>query len=583
VTPSGLVDRSLGMPAMPADAVLAAQLLVLDPSGLCGICLRGAPSVRREGWIDMLRGLMPRNAPFRRVPPSLGDDAIFGALDVASSLVARKPVMSRGLLDVCDGGVIVMAMAERVSRGMAARISGALDGESAFSLSEAEGQRKRAPQFMVVALDEGMAPEETVPESLRDRLAFHINLDAKAPIVSPPSTEEAPCSDEEALVALCGAALSFGILSLRAPVLALRTARAAAMLSGRSTIFRQDLDIAARLVLAPRALVLPAPDAADSPQSVADSSPADRSAAERIDDMTEAQQLEDRIVEAACAALPAQILAGMAAQASRARGTQGRSGASRIDSRRGAPIGSRPGRIGDGARIALIDTMRVAAPWQRLRRTDPPVPGGPQLVLRSGDIRIKRFRQRRQTTTIFVVDASGSTALHRLAEAKGAVELLLAECYVRRDLAALIVVRGAGAELVLPPTASLTRAKRRLSGLPGGGGTPLAAGLDRALQLALQERRLGRTPSLVILTDARPNVARDGQGDRARAEAECVEAGRALCRAGIPGVLIDTASRSRPFASELAGALGMRLVPLPFVDAAGVGEAIRGVTRSLGP
>jgi len=32
VTPSGLADRSLVMPAMPADAVLAAQLLVLDPS-----------------------------------------------------------------------------------------------------------------------------------------------------------------------------------------------------------------------------------------------------------------------------------------------------------------------------------------------------------------------------------------------------------------------------------------------------------------------------------------------------------------------------------------------------------------------
>jgi magnesium chelatase subunit D len=583
VIPSDPSDRFPGRAALPADAVLAAQLLVLDPFGLSGICLRGAPSARRDAWIDMLRGLMPRDAPFRRVPPVLDDEAIFGGLDLASSLLHRRPVMSRGLLEACDGGAIVLAMAERVSRGVAARLSGALDGMSALSSSDTAGHHRRAPHFMLVALDEGMFPEETMPAALRDRLAFHIDLDARASILPPPSTEEVPCRDDEALAALCGAALSFGILSLRAPVLALRAARAAAMLSGRSVMLRQDLDVAARLVLAPRALALPAPDAADLPQSAADPPQADGSAAERVDDMADAQDLEDRIVEAARAALPAQILAGMAAQASRAPGTLGRSGASRIDSRRGAPMGSRPGRIGGGSRIALIDTMRAAAPWQRLRRPDPPVPGAPRLALRRGDIRIKRFRQRRQTTTIFVVDASGSTALHRLAEAKGAVELLLSECYVRRDLAALIVVRGSGAELVLPPTASLTRAKRRLSGLPGGGGTPLAAGLDRALLVALQERRIGRTPSLVILTDARPNVARDGRGDRGRAEAESIEAGRALCRAGIAGVLIDTASRSRPFASELAAALGVRLVPLPFADAAGVGAAIRGVPRSSGP
>ena len=78
----------------------------------------------------------------------------------------------------------------------------------------------------------------------------------------------------------------------------------------------------------------------------------------------------------------------------------------------------------------------------------------------SGAIRILRFQQKSETATLFVVDASGSAALNRLAEAKGAVELLLADCYVRRDRVALIAFRGTTAELLLPPTTSLVRARR---------------------------------------------------------------------------------------------------------------------------
>ena len=129
-----------------------------------------------------------------------------------------------------------------------------------------------------------------------------------------------------------------------------------------------------------------------------------------------------------------------------------------------------------------------------------------------------------------MVDASGSAALNRLGEAKGAVELLLAECYARRDQVALLAFRGRAAELLLPPTSSLVRAKRSLSALPGGGGTPLAAGLDAALAAAAAERRRGRTPTVVLLTDGRANVARDGAGDRARAEADALAAARARAR-----------------------------------------------------
>ena len=189
---------------------------------------------------------------------------------------------------------------------------------------------------------------------------------------------------------------------------------------------------------------------------------------------------------------------------------------------------------------------------------------------------------------IFAVDASGSAALHRLAEAKGAVELLLAECYVRRDRVALIAFRGQGAELLLPPTRSLVRAKRSLAGLPGGGGTPLAAGIHAALMLADLVQRSGDTPVLVVLTDGRANIARDGTSARPRAEEEALAAATQVRVAGVSALLIDTAPRAQPQAGRLAAQMGARYLPLPHADAAALSQAVRRAattadSRSPGP
>ncbi|NDH40295.1 MAG: VWA domain-containing protein, partial [Gammaproteobacteria bacterium] len=124
-----------------------------------------------------------------------------------------------------------------------------------------------------------------------------------------------------------------------------------------------------------------------------------------------------------------------------------------------------------------------------------------KIEIRPDDIHITRFQQRRESLTLFVVDASGSSALQRLAEAKGAVELLLADCYVRRDQVALIAFRDETAELILPPTRSLVRAKRALAALPGGGATPMAAALDLTRDLAEKVGKQGTNMQYVLLTD----------------------------------------------------------------------------------
>jgi len=173
------------------------------------------------------------------------------------------------------------------------------------------------------------------------------------------------------------------------------------------------------------------------------------------------------------------------------------------------------------------------------------------------------------------VDASGSSAFNRLAEAKGAVELLLADCYRRRDEVAVLAFRGKTASLLLPPTRSLVRAKRSLAGLPGGGGTPLAAGLLAGAALAQSVRRGGFTPTLVVLTDGRGNIALDGTPARARAAEDTEHAARSLRRAGLRAVLVDTSPRPQPAARALAQHMGALYVPLPYADASKLSRTVK--------
>ena len=132
---------------------------------------------------------------------------------------------------------------------------------------------------------------------------------------------------------------------------------------------------------------------------------------------------------------------------------------------------------------------------------------------------------------------------------------------------------------MLPPTRSTARAKKRLAGLPGGGGTPLAAGLEAALGLAEQIRRKGETPLVVLMTDGRANVARDGAPGRAKAMEDALLAAKRLRAAGVSVLAIDTAGAGRQEqpspTARIAEAMGARYVKLPFVDARRVNDAVR--------
>jgi magnesium chelatase subunit D len=331
----------------------------------------------------------------------------------------------------------------------------------------------------------------------------------------------------------------------------------------------------------------PQPDTPPAPQEQAreqDSQPDESQESDEPQDRDERpsdEQLQEMMIAAACASLSPGLLAALRAgqQARQSAGAGGKAGSAHKNLRRGRPLGAVRGELRGGARLSLLATLRAAAPWQAIRkRGAAPAAAnteGRRIAVRREDFHIMRYKQQRSTTTVFVVDASGSAALHRLAEAKGAVELLLADCYVRRDRVALIAFRGSRADLLLAPTRSLARAKRSLAGLPGGGGTPLAAALDAAHALAQQIARSGDTPVLVLLTDGRANIARDGSPGRARASEDALAAARPFAASSMSCLLIDTSPQPQPSAQALAQAMRAHYVPLPHADAQGLSQAVR--------
>jgi magnesium chelatase subunit D len=576
-----------------SDALAAATLLAIDPAGLGGVVLRAPHGADRDAWLVFLRALLPAGTPQRRLPLNVADAALLGGLDFAATLQAGRPVMQQGLLAQADGGVVTLAMAERITPGVAARLASVLDtGEVRL---ERDGLGQRLPARVgLIALDEGLDDDEQLPQALRERLAFRIEAEALRGLcelalmpetVSAARTRLPRVTVAEAYMeALCAAALALGVDSMRAPLQALRAARAAAALDGREAVNEEDAALAARLVLAHRATRLPQPETEEPQQAAPEEPPppppSDREGEppEDQDDTAEAQELAERVVEAAQAAIPPGLLALIAmGERTRSR-TQagGRSGALQKGLIRGRPVGARRGEPRGGARLNLLETLRAAAPWQGLRaRQATGAAQARRIHVRREDFHVTRFKQNTSTTAIFVVDASGSSALHRLAEAKGAVELLLADCYVRRDRVAVIAFRGPHAELLLPPTRSLARAKRSLAGLPGGGGTPLAAALDAARSLAESVRRAGDTPVVVMLTDGRANIARDGTPGRERAAQDALAAAATLRACGASSLLLDTSPQPQPGAQALAQCMGATYLPLPHADANAMSHAVR--------
>lgn len=528
-------------------AHIALALLAVDPL-LGGVVIRARAGAVR----DAVMASVPLHT---RLHPMLSAEALDGGIDVATTLNSGTLTHTRGLLS--KEGVFVLTMAERAEPYIAARLAATLDLQNGQTL---------------IALDEGIE-EEALPPALADRLAFHVDLEgcALADIETAPTwqsgvpvdTVVAPDDIAETLVIL---AIRLGIPSLRAVGFALRTAKAHAALNGRIETENADIAAAVTLVFAHRATQLPADE---DPQDAPDDTPLPDSPETEPEPQTAIPQ--DMLLDAVLAALPPDLLAKLGSGTAEPRTSGSGAGQKKIGNRRGRPLPARDGGNGKG-RVDLIATLRAAVPWQTLRKHQAPHRTGP--IIRHSDLRHKRFVDHSDRLLIFAVDASGSAAMARMGEAKGAIELLLVQAYARRDHVALIAFRGAEAEVLLEPTRSLVQTKRKLAALPGGGATPLAAGLISAHHMALQARRKGLTPTIVLLTDGRANMALDGTPNRQQAATDAQSVARSLRAAQVEAIIIDTGRRPERALSQLAGILSGTYIALPRADAQSMSAAV---------
>ncbi|KQS69001.1 magnesium chelatase [Modestobacter sp. Leaf380] len=207
---------------------------------------------------------------------------------------------------------------------------------------------------------------------------------------------------------------------------------------------------------------------------------------------------------------------------------------SKARSERGRVVGSRRPE-GTVTRLHLVDTVLAAAPHQLARGRS-----GPGLRLAREDLRQADLEGREGNLVLFVVDASGSMGSRtRMAAVKGAVLSLLTDAYQRRDKVGLITFRGADAVLALPPTWSVEAAAARLTDLPTGGRSPIAAGLLRAHETLRVERVRDprRRPLLVVVTDGRATGERGTDHLR-----QAHRAAGLLQAAGTASVVVDCES-----------------------------------------
>ncbi len=539
----------------------------IDPS-LGSLSIKAKYSTVREVFLSNLLSLL-KPKRFKKIYPFQNPTDFANNLNMIDTLTFGMPKYNEDIFS-SDNIALILTNTEKMEKGLATFLRDKI---------------KNNNNKFFIALDESESNE--VPrENLSEYLIFSINLDGtrhkdlKKVSINRKKIAEAKENlatlkvNKKALDYLIASAEMFSISNMHTIFTTLKVAKSLCAYKGKKNVSKEDINLAISLSMIHKAKKFPEfqqDNKAETPEQ------------EQLRDEKESKannselNSEDKkmLIDALKISLPSNLIESLLSKNSQSisLGESAGSGERNNNFSAGRPIPSVNRKYSSDKRIDLMGTLIKSIPWQKLRSSS--VTKNKKIIIYPQDIMIKRFEKQSERLLIFLVDASGSNAIGRLNEAKGAIEILLSDAYAKRDNVALISFSGLKADPLLLPTKSLVTAKKKLSSLPGGGATPLANGLLEAFNMADVARSRNIKPIIILLSDGKGNMSLDGVGDRVKATKDTNYVASLIKRNAINNIFIDTSRRKTPMANELARELNGHYFQLPMANSGSISKAVQ--------